>query len=95
MLEPMIAIDNLTYAYPDGQEALRGVSLRVLAGEKVALVGPNGAGKSTLMLHLNGILGGPNSPLRICGLPPTREHLATIRGRVGLVFQNPDDQLFS
>lgn len=95
MPEPIIAIDDLTYAYPDGLQALRGVSLRVLSGEKVALVGPNGAGKSTLMLHLNGILGGPDSPLRIGGLPPTREHLATIRGRVGLVFQNPDDQLFS
>ncbi len=91
----IIAIDGLSFAYPDGQEALRGVSLHVAAGEKVALVGPNGAGKSTLMLHLNGILGGPDSPVRVCGLPLTKEHLPTIRGRVGLVFQNPDDQLFS
>ena len=86
---------GLTYTYPGGQEALRGVSLQVLEGEKVALVGPNGAGKSTLMLHLNGILGGPNSPVRICGRPLSRDNLPLIRGLVGLVFQNPDDQLFS
>lgn len=92
---PVIAIDGLTYAYPDGLEALRGVSLRIMPDEKVALVGPNGAGKSTLMLHLNGILGAPESPVRVCGLPLTKEHLPVIRGRVGLVFQNPDDQLFS
>lgn len=92
---PVITLDELTYAYPDGREALRGVSLRVMPGEKVALVGPNGAGKSTLMLHLNGILGTAESPVRVCGLPLTREHLPVIRGRVGLVFQNPDDQLFS
>lgn len=93
--EPAIAIEALNYAYADGLDALRGVTLRVLPGEKVALVGPNGAGKSTLMLHLNGILGDATSPVRICGLPLTKENLPAIRARVGLVFQNPDDQLFS
>ncbi len=90
-----VEIDGLSFAYPDGREALRAVSLRIAAGEKVALVGPNGAGKSTLMLHLNGILGGAESPLRLFGLPPTKANLPLIRCRVGLVFQNPDDQLFS
>ncbi|CUS05658.1 putative ABC transporter ATP-binding protein SAV_3608 [Candidatus Promineifilum breve] len=91
----LVEIDDLRYSYPDGQPALLGVSLRIAPGEKVALVGPNGAGKSTLLLHLNGILGGPESPLRVCGLPPTKKNLPVIRGLVGLVFQNPDDQLFS
>ena len=91
----VIDVAELTYTYPGGQDALRGVSLRVMEGEKVALVGPNGAGKSTLMLHLNGILGGPASPVRICGRPLSRDNLPLIRGLVGLVFQNPDDQLFS
>lgn len=92
---PVIEVTDLSYSYPDGQTALRGVSLRVATGEKVALVGPNGAGKSTLMLHLNGILGTAQSPVRICGLPLSKDQLPVIRGKVGLVFQNPDDQLFS
>ena len=91
----VIDVADLTYTYPGGQPALRGVSLRVMEGEKIALVGPNGAGKSTLMLHLNGILGGPASPVHICGRPLSRDNLPLIRGLVGLVFQNPDDQLFS
>lgn len=90
----LLQIQDLHFAYPDGHQALRGVSLSVCEGEKIALVGPNGAGKSTLMLHLNGILG-EGSPITIAGLNLEKENLPLIRGLVGLVFQNPDDQLFS
>lgn len=96
--EPTLAVRDLHFTYPDGTAALRGVSLSVAAGEKVALVGPNGAGKSTLMLHLNGLLGEPqdgSAPITVAGLPVTRPNLPLIRARVGMVFQNPDDQLFS
>ncbi|MCS7040643.1 MAG: ABC transporter ATP-binding protein, partial [Anaerolineae bacterium] len=91
---PALVVEHLHFAYPDGHVALRDVSLTVHAGEKVALVGPNGAGKSTLMLHLNGILQGQGL-VRVGGLPVTKANLPLIRARVGLVFQNPDDQLFS
>jgi cobalt/nickel transport system ATP-binding protein len=89
-----IEIRNLSFAYPDGRPALRGVSLSVWPGEKVALVGPNGAGKSTLLLHLNGILQGEGT-VCVVGLEVAEPHLARIRAQVGMVFQDPDDQLFS
>ncbi len=89
-----IEIEGLTFAYPDGHRALNDVWLKIQPGEKVALVGPNGAGKSTLILHLNGILGGQGK-VRVCGLEVTKETLGQVRSMVGLVFQSPDDQLFS
>jgi cobalt/nickel transport system ATP-binding protein len=93
-METCIEINDLSYVYHDGRQALQGVSLHVKSGEKVALVGPNGAGKSTLLLHLNGILRGDGA-VRVLGQEVTEPHLARIRAQVGLVFQDPDDQLFS
>jgi cobalt/nickel transport system ATP-binding protein len=90
----ILQVRDLHFAYPDGQIALRGVSLNLCEGDKVALVGPNGAGKSTLMLHLNGILTG-NGHVSIAGMSINNDNLPVIRAMVGLVFQNPDDQLFS
>jgi cobalt/nickel transport system ATP-binding protein len=96
MPNPIIYIDNLSFAYPDGRQALTGIDLRVDPGEKVAVVGPNGAGKSTLFLHLNGILRGHNGThVQVAGLEVEERNLRAIRAQVGLVFQDPDDQLFS
>jgi len=89
-----VEIRGLSFQYPDGHVALRDVSLCIQPGERVALVGPNGAGKSTLMLHLNGILSGSGAA-RVQGLDVREPHLKRIRALVGLVFQDPDDQLFS
>ena len=89
-----IEIRNLSFSYPDGHEALKDVLLSIAPGEKVALVGPNGAGKSTLLLHLNGILIGQGR-VTVCGLTVEQKNFSRVRAAVGLVFQNPDDQLFS
>ena len=91
---PAVEMENLRFSYPDGTQALRGVDLVIEEGESVGIVGPNGAGKSTLLQHLNGILTGEGL-VRIFGLPVTKKNLREIRRRVGLVFQDPADQLFS
>ncbi|MFJ9077682.1 energy-coupling factor ABC transporter ATP-binding protein [Streptomyces sp. NPDC102278] len=91
---PSLDVSGLAYAYPDGHQALFGVNLTVGQGERVALLGPNGAGKTTLVLHLNGILGGGVGSVTVAGLPVEKRNFAEIRRRVGIVFQDPDDQLF-
>ncbi len=88
-----IGLEAVSFRYPDGQPALHEVSLEIPAGGAVGILGSNGAGKSTLMLHLNGLLRGSGT-VRIGDLLITERTLAAVRSRVGLVFQNPDDQLF-
>ena len=90
-----IHVTDLSFAYPDGLQALREVSLLIQPGEKVALVGPNGAGKSTLMLLINGILRPRHGRIELGGLEVTERNLGQIRAWAGLVFQDADDQLFS
>lgn len=93
-MNPILEVHNLTYTYPDGRLALNGVSLRIWPGERVALTGPNGAGKSTLLLALAGILRAEGSIL-VEGIPLSQSSLPRLRARLGLVFQSPEDQLFS
>jgi cobalt/nickel transport system ATP-binding protein len=90
-----VEIDDLSFSYPDGHTALRGVSLHIAPCEKVALVGPNGAGKSTLLLHLNGILTSGQGTVRVAGMEVKPANFGRVRASVGLVFQSPEDQLFS
>jgi cobalt/nickel transport system ATP-binding protein len=91
---PVLDLRRVAYAYPGGHQALYGVDLHVHPGETVALLGPNGAGKTTLVLHLNGILTPGHGSVSVSGLPVTEENLLEVRRRVGIVFQDPDDQLF-
>jgi cobalt/nickel transport system ATP-binding protein len=91
---PVLDLRSVAFAYPDGHQALFGVDLQVQRGERVAVLGPNGAGKTTLVLHLNGILQPGAGTVSVSGLPVVRDNLAEIRRRVGIVFQDPDDQLF-
>ena len=88
-----LTLERVAFTYPDGQVALQEVSLHVRAGETLGLLGANGAGKSTLMLHLNGLLRGTGT-VRVGDLPINDRTLAQVRAKVGLLFQNPDDQLF-
>lgn len=93
MVDKAIEVKNLSYSYPDGTEALCDISLDVSPGESVGIIGPNGAGKSTLLLHLNGLLKGKGQ-IRIFGLEVNNSNLPQIRHNVGMVFQDPDSQLF-
>src|SRR3954468_7716010 len=93
-MTPVLDVRGLAFAYPDGHQALFGVDLHVHRGERVALLGPNGAGKTTLVLHLNGVLSAGAGRVTVGGLPVDKGNLKEIRSRVGIVFQDPDDQLF-
>ena len=97
MPEKSLEISGLAYAYPDGNQALFGVNLSINQGERVALLGPNGAGKTTLVLHLNGIIPTMQGQVRVAGEvvdSKNAESIKSIRHKVGIVFQDPDDQLF-
>jgi len=91
---PVLDVRGLAYAYPDGHQALYGVDLTLERGERVAMLGPNGAGKTTLVLHLNGILTAGAGSVTVSGLEVGGRELREVRRRVGIVFQDPDDQLF-
>jgi cobalt transport protein ATP-binding subunit len=89
-----ISVRDLVFSYPDGSDALGGVDLQIRQGERVALLGPNGAGKTTLILHLNGVLQPQQGEVRIGDVALTKKTARELRRRVGIVFQDPDDQLF-
>lgn len=90
-----IDLDGVTFTYPDGTEALAGVDLAILPGERVAIVGQNGSGKSTLVRHVNGLLRPTRGRVLLDGADTAGRHVAELARTVGLVFQNPDRQLFA
>ncbi len=97
MSKPVLEIKDLAFAYPDGNQALFGVNLTINEGERVALLGPNGAGKSTLVMHMNGIHPTAHGSIFVAGQlvdAKNKQALKDIRAKVGIVFQDPDDQLF-
>jgi cobalt/nickel transport system ATP-binding protein len=90
----MIDVDNISFTYPDGHEVLKGLTCQIRRGEKIALIGPNGAGKSTFMSHLNGVELASSGTVTVAGIEVTKANLKEIRRSIGIVFQDPDDQLF-
>jgi cobalt/nickel transport system ATP-binding protein len=94
MNKQYLNINNLSFKYPDGFKALENINLSLLKGERLAVLGPNGAGKTTLILHLNGILGDLDGQITLNNKTFSEENISKIRKSVGLVFQDPDDQLF-
>ncbi|MCP3940470.1 MAG: ABC transporter ATP-binding protein [Desulfobacteraceae bacterium] len=94
MSHHIVQADNLNYTYPDGTIGINNISFKITHGESVALVGANGAGKSTLLLHLNGCLISTQGEISIGDYPLNKKNIKAVRRSVGMVFQNPDDQLF-
>jgi cobalt/nickel transport system ATP-binding protein len=95
--QPSLLIEDLAFAYPDGNQALFGVNLRIEKGERVALLGPNGAGKTTLVMHMNGIHPTAHGKVEVAGIlvdAKDKNSIKKVRAKVGIVFQDPDDQLF-
>lgn len=93
MSQPLIEVRGLHFHYEDGTPALNGVDFRLSAGETVALLGANGSGKTTFVLHLNGLLAGEGA-ITVCGMPVAKDTLPKVRQKIGLVFQDSDNQLF-
>ena len=94
MNQEYLSVNNISFEYPDGFKALENINLSLSKGERLAVLGPNGAGKTTLILHLNGILGDLNGQITLNNKSFSEENISKIRKTVGLVFQDPDDQLF-
>ena len=94
MNQEYLSVNNISFEYPDGFKALENINLSLSKGERLAVLGPNGAGKTTLILHLNGILGDLNGQITLNNNSFSEENISKIRKSVGLVFQDPDDQLF-
>jgi cobalt transport protein ATP-binding subunit len=95
MTEPIVSVEDVKFSYPAGVSALKGVSLEIKKGEKVAILGPNGSGKSTLILLIAGLLNPTKGQIKVFGQPTTSKDFPKLRSRIGLVFQDPDDQLFT
>ncbi len=92
-MRPLIEVAGLRYRYDDGTQALAGVDFTLFAGETVAILGPNGSGKTSFILHLNGLLTGEGR-ITICGLQLDKNNVSEIRRKIGMVFQDSDEQLF-
>jgi cobalt transport protein ATP-binding subunit len=95
MTEPIVSVEDVKFSYPAGVSALKGVSLEIKKGEKVAILGPNGSGKSTLILLIAGLLNPTKGQIKVFGQPTTSKDYPKLRSHIGLVFQDPDDQLFT
>lgn len=95
MTDPIVSVEDVKFSYPAGVSALKGVSLEIKKGEKVAILGPNGSGKSTLILLIAGLLNPTKGQIKVFGQQTTSKEFPKLRSRIGLVFQDPDDQLFT